>query len=156
MKDKTCCFTGHRKLPIKKIDHIIKRLDHEIETLINQGVTTFLSGGAIGFDQIAASLIICKKELGANIRLVFILPCRNQDERWTMEQQQLYKNLLNEADEIRYISEEYTDECMRLRNYFMVENSSHCICALISKYSGTAQTVSYAKEKGLNIINVAE
>ena len=40
-------------------------------------VTTFLSGGAIAFEQIAASLIISKKDLGTNIRLVFILPCRN-------------------------------------------------------------------------------
>ena len=66
MEDKkyTCCFTGHRKLPKERIEHIIKRLDQEVDNLISQGVTDFISGGALGFDQIAASLIVAKKEMG--------------------------------------------------------------------------------------------
>ncbi len=60
MKEKNCCFTGHRKLPQYKINYIIKRLDHEIENLIAQGVTDFISGGAMGFDLIAASAILSK------------------------------------------------------------------------------------------------
>lgn len=59
MKKFTCCFTGHRNLPAGKI---VKILDREIENLIDKGVTHFISGGALGFDQIAASLIIYKKE----------------------------------------------------------------------------------------------
>lgn len=77
----TCCFTGHRNLPAKKIEKIILNLDREIENLIAKGVTDFISGGAIGLDQIAASLILAKKEMGnANIRLIFALPCKNQEE----------------------------------------------------------------------------
>jgi len=33
----------------------------------------------MGFDQIAASLVIGKKQQGADIRLILALPCRNQD-----------------------------------------------------------------------------
>jgi len=50
MKMKTCCFIGHRSLTANVIEPIIKRLDYEIENLINQGVTNFVSGGIIGFD----------------------------------------------------------------------------------------------------------
>jgi len=60
------CFTGHRKLLANKIEYIIKRLSDEIENLIRQGVTDFISGGALGFDQIAASLVVAKKEMGAD------------------------------------------------------------------------------------------
>ena len=88
-------------------------LDREINNLISQGVTDFVSGGALGFDQIAASLIIAKKEMGHDVRLVFALPCRNQDERWNADQKRLYHNLLAEADEIVYVSGEYTDGCMK-------------------------------------------
>ena len=35
----------------------------------------FISGGALGFDQIAASLVITKKQQGLGIRLIFALPC---------------------------------------------------------------------------------
>lgn len=150
-----CCFTGHRKLPKDKIEHIVKRLSQEIDNLISQGVTVFISGGALGFDQIAASLIIAKKEVGRDIRLVFALPCKNQDEFWNAEQKRLYRNLLAEADEIIYVSEEYADGCMKKRNRYMVDQSSYCICALLHPHSGTDQTVGYARQEGLKIINVA-
>lgn len=116
MKSITCCFTGHRRLPKEKIVHIITRLDHEVETLISQGVTTFISGGALGFDQIAAPLIVAKKGMGRQLRLIFALPCKNQDERWRIEQKELYHNLLSKADEVIYVSEEYHDGCMKKRN----------------------------------------
>lgn len=155
MREQTCCFTGHRKLPLGKIESIVIRLNHEIDTLISQGVTDFISGGAIGFDQIAASLIIAKKEMGRDIRLIFALPCSNQDERWSKEQKKLYRGLLAEADEIVYISEEYTDDCMKKRNKHMVDRSAYCICALSYPRSGTGQTVRYARQKGIRVINVA-
>lgn len=156
MKDKTCCFSGHRNLPTNKVDHILKRLEQEIENLINQGVTTFISGGAINFDQTAASMIIEKRQLGANIQLVFMLPCHNQDKLWKPEQKLHYRTLLNKADKILYISDEYTKDCMKLRNYAMVDNSNYCICAFLHGASGTSQTVAYAKKMGLTVINVAE
>ena len=156
MKTYTCCFTGHRKLPAKKIEKIIKRLDKEIDKLIQAGVSRFISGGALGFDHIAASMVIIKKQQGADVKLIFALPCRNQDEKWTDRQKHLYRSLLNEADEVYYVSEDYTPDCMKERNFYMVENSAYCICALINKATGTAQTVTYAQQKGLHIINVAK
>lgn len=49
-KSFTCCFTGHRRLPKEKMRHIVKRLDQEVENLISQGVTDFISGGALEID----------------------------------------------------------------------------------------------------------
>ena len=49
-KEKTACFIGHRKLHAKKIESIIYNLNREVERLIQEGVTTFLCGGALGFD----------------------------------------------------------------------------------------------------------
>ena len=155
-KNKTTCFTGHRVLPEKKIERIVKRLDEEIDRLIEEGITTFISGGALGFDHIAASTIIAKKEQGADIKLIFALPCHNQDEKWTDRQKDLYNSLLKEADEVYYVSEEYTPDCMEKRNYYLVDNSSYCICALVKDASGTGQTVRYAQQQGLEVINVAK
>ena len=156
LKQNTCCFTGHRKLPQKKIQRIVKRLNEEIDQLINQGITNFISGGAVGFDLIAASMVVAKKEMGAKIKLIFALPWRNQDEHWSDKEKDLYRSLLSEADEVRYISEEYNPDCMKKRNHYMVDNSEYCICAFIHRGSGTAQTARYAEQKGLHIINVAK
>ena len=154
MKKHTCCFAGHRILPQSKIEHIIKRLNDEIDNLYHQGVTDFISGGALGFDQIAASLIIAKKEMGYNIRLIFALPCKNQDRLWSNEQKRLYNNLLAEADEVHYVSEEYHDGCMKKRNRYMVERSAYLICVFQYRKSGTEQTVKYAKKRGAQVINL--
>jgi len=45
---------------------------------------------------------------------------------------------------------------MKERNQYMVDNSAYCICALTRPVSGTAQTVRYAKQQGLEISNVAK
>lgn len=154
MKSKICCFTGHRKLPAEKMKQILINLDREVDNLIREGVTDFISGGALGFDQMAASLIVAKKEMGEDIRLIFALPCRNQDEKWSIKQKELYHSLLAEADEIVYVSEEYFDGCMKKRNRYMVDRSGYCICALIYHTRGTAHAVRYAKQKGVKVINL--
>jgi uncharacterized phage-like protein YoqJ len=144
----TCCFTGHRKLSEDVMGKIIIRLDHEVESLINQGVINFISGGALGFDQLAASLVIAKKEMGRDIRLIFALSCKNQDELWNRKQKKLYRNLLAEADKVIYISEEYHEGCMKKRNQYMIDHSAFCICALLPPFYGTDPTVKYARQQG--------
>lgn len=141
MNTSVCCFTGHRNLPKDKIANIARNLDEAIDALIDKGVTAFISGGALGFDHLAALLVIAKRERGKNIRLIFALPCKEQEALWPEEQKKIYRDLLREADEIRYISEEYDDACMEKRNRYMVEQAAYCICALLRENSGTGQTV---------------
>ena len=57
------------------IRQILLRLNSEVEKLIENGVTTFISGGTPGFEQIAASLIAAKIEMGQYILLYFVFPC---------------------------------------------------------------------------------
>lgn len=153
MKETTCCFTGHRKLPTDQIEHIVIRLNDEIDNLISQGVTTFISGGALGFDQVAAIIILGKKEVEQTIRLIFALPCRDFDAPWNAEQKSFFHSLLAAADEIIYISEEYSNDCLKKRNHYMVDRSAYCICAYLYPTGGTVQTVKYARQKGIKVIN---
>ena len=74
----------------------------------------------------------------------------------TDRQKHLYRSLLSEADGIVYVTEEYTLDCMKERNFFMVDNSTYCICAFTKEISGTGQTVRDARQQGLEIINVAK
>ena len=97
---------------------------------------------------------MAKKEKGINIRLIFALPCPDQDKFWNAEQRTLYRNLLKEADEIAFISSEYYDGCMQKRNQYMADQSEYCICALLYKSGGTEKTVRYARQKKLEIINI--
>jgi len=49
MKDQTCCFTGHRRIPAGERAALEQRLEEEIENLIHQGVRYFGTGGALGY-----------------------------------------------------------------------------------------------------------
>lgn len=156
MIEKTCCFTGHRHLPQNKLEQIMMKLHREIEKLIAEGVTDYISGGALGFDLIAASCIVAKKEMGSPIRLIFALPCKNHTEKWPLKAKELFWQLLGEADEVCYVSDAYGVDCMKKRNQFMVDRAQYCICALLRNQSGTGQTVAYAQRKQREIINVTE
>lgn len=84
------------------------------------------------------------------------LPHRGQADLWTDREKELYGYLLSAADEVIYVSETYSDDCMKKRNYYMIDQSEYCICAFTKEISGTGQTVRYAVQNELQIINVAK
>ncbi len=58
MRDKTVCFTGHRKLPPEETNEIADRLKTTIRDLIDSGYCYFGVGGALGFDTLAAQTVL--------------------------------------------------------------------------------------------------
>ncbi len=152
---KVCCFTGHRSLGK---DFSEDRAYRTIKKLREKhGVTVFICGGAIGFDMKMGELVLKLQKEYDDIVLHMMLPCRDQDARWGILDKMRYKRLLKKADEIEYIQEYYSDGVMRVRNYRMVDISQFCVCYFNGRrVSGTAQTIRYAKRKGLPIGNLAE
>jgi len=93
LKSQSCCFTGHRNLPRSKLSQIQKLLENEVINLINQGVAGFLNGGALGFDMLAAKVVLRLKHQFPQISLTMVLPCRNQDEHWNLADKKVYRNI---------------------------------------------------------------
>ncbi len=149
-----CCFTGHRILPAGQKEQIMARLAGEIERLYACGVTDFYSGGALGFDTLAAQAVLGLKDRLPGVRLHLILPCKNQHARWRHSEQDAYTAVLSSADSVKYISEEYFEGCMHLRNRALVDKSRYCVCWLSHSRGGTAYTVRQAYDSGLEIINL--
>ncbi len=151
-KETTCCFTGHRAIPQDQIHFLQKELLLTLENLVKNGYQNFCSGGALGFDLLAARTVLKLKERYTNISLSMILPCRNQDRFWNTAQKENYAEVLSEADIIIYTSEKYFKGCMYQRNRFLVDVSS-CIVAFLEKNTGgTKYTVSYAEKKGIPVL----
>lgn len=151
--EKVCCFTGHRIMPDKNI--ILPALRSEIERHIAQeNVVRFLCGGAIGFDMLAAEVVLSLKQV-YNIKLCLFLPCKNQDEIWNQNYKKRYRYILENADEVKYFSDGYYDGCMRERNIRMVDQSDYCIAYLVSSFGGTYFTVNYALQQNKKTVNIA-
>lgn len=156
-KEKTsCCFTGHRKIPPETISEISQRLEIIVVQLIEGGCTYFYSGGALGFDTLAAQTVLKCRTKYPEIKLVLVLPCKNQAERWSAENKEVYEKVLSVADEVIYTSQAYFKGCMHKRNRYLVDHSNICVCYLTKNTGGTAYTVNYAISKRLAIHNVAE
>ena len=155
-KNQTCCFTGHRMLSNYDIEKIKKHLPTIITNLINNGVRYFGVGGAIGFDTIAALNVIDLRKSHPEIKLISVLPCKSQNERWNEKDKEIYKEIINNSDKVVYTSEVYFKGCMHKRNRHLVDNSGYCICYLTRTQGGTAYTVDYALERGLPVINIAD
>ena len=150
--DKTCCFTGHRIIS-GDMKQFVKTKTYEVcEELIERGYTDFVAGGALGFDTVAAECVIALKEKYGSIRLVLALPCENQCKNWKRADVEKYEEIIRSADDVIYVSKEYSPECMKKRNRFMVDESGVCIAYLKRMSGGTAYTVTYAVETGREII----
>lgn len=93
--------------------------------------------------------------MGCNIRLILILPYRNQDDPRPEKAKGLYGYLRESADEVRYISKTHISKCVEIRSEYMVEYSTHCICALLQDESDVGHVVRYAKHKNLHVVNIA-
>ena len=55
-----CCLTGHRSLPSDpdRLAELRQNLRRLICDLAQQGITTFYTGGALGFDTMAAMMVL--------------------------------------------------------------------------------------------------
>lgn len=155
MKNKICCFSGHRKMSEEK-SKVYEKLNKQINILINEGYDTFICGGALGFDTLCALAVLKAKDNNECIKLVLALPCENQTKNWRQNDIDIYNSIIEKSDKVIYTSSQYYNGCMHRRNRFMVDNSSCCICYLNNSYGGTAYTVKYADCQGLRIINLAE
>lgn len=154
-KAKVACFSGYRKLPQDSTELRVN-LEKAIVELIVRGVVFFGSGGALGFDQLAAETVLRHKEKYPHIGLVMVLPCppEQQSLKWSEEQKQRYFKILEQADKVRVLSPQYTNCCMLDRNRYLVDNSAYTICYLRKHSGGTFYTVNYAKRQGLKIIQI--
>ena len=152
MRSKACCFTGHRQFYGRNANEIGYSAARAIEGLIKDGVTVFKAGGAVGFDTVCALEVLRLRENYPAVRLELILPCKRQERNWNVRDKKLYREILEAADSVEFLAEQYYDGCMQMRNRALVNGSDYCIAYLARHYGGTYYTVTYAKEQGLEVI----
>lgn len=153
---KTCCFTGHRVVSPETMPTLIRVLDAHLERLVQEGFTQFRTGGARGFDTLAALRVLALRERYPACRLALILPCRDQTKLWSTSEKALFEQILSRADNVRYIEDRYTHTCMYQRNRALVDGSDLCIAYLTENRGGTLYTCTYAIKNGVPLLNLAD
>ena len=151
----TACFTGHRRIRSDAVPEIRASLREAVSAAYEQGYRSFLCGGALGFDTLAAQEVLSLRPEYPEIRLTLVLPCADQARYWSRKDQQQHSLLMQQADQVLILRERYDPGCMQNRNRYMVDHASLCICLLTQFSGGTMNTVRYAVQQGLTVWNLA-
>lgn len=161
MLDKSCSFTGHRphKFPWKydeansRCVSLKAKLTEQITKLVENGVMDFYSGGADGVDCWASLIVLELRQKNPALKLHLLLPHKGQADRWSNSAQERYRLILDQADSVEYVSQEYYEGCMLDRNHRLVEAAGLLLAVYNGeRRGGTAATVRYAQKRGKKII----
>jgi uncharacterized phage-like protein YoqJ len=162
---KSLSFTGHRPDKLggyhgPKAEKIQSDLRNQIADAITRacgnGFDTFITGGALGVDQIAAQAVISVREHRNGIRLIIAKPFPSQSCKWPKKSQDAFDALCAQADEVVNVSDDpFTREKMQIRNEWMVDRADAVIAAWNGGNGGTGNCVKYARStfKPILIIN---
>ena len=154
VENKVCAFSGHRIIKSEHRCRISGLIQRAINYAYTRGCRSFLSGGALGFDTLAAREVVRFRLTHPDVRLLLYLPCVNQDEQWSERDRNNYSYILSVADEIFYLYDEYVDGCMKERNRRLAEEADILISYVSRSNSGTGQTVRMAEKLGKEIYNL--
>jgi len=154
----TACFTGHRKIgnayfnpqsPTQQWYDLMQYLDASLQVLVQREpdpVFRFISGMAIGVDQLAASCVRAIMVGRPHVQFIAAIPFPSQPSNWPASSQQFYHELLESATNTFVLSEDpYAPHKMHVRDRWMVDNSDFVIAIWDGrKQGGTFYTLSYA------------
>ena len=90
------------------------------------------------------------------MRLILILPCLNQERAYAPADKIRYRQILDQADLVRYTAHTYYKGCMLTRDRVMAEAADVCLCYLTRSTGGTAYTVRQCARRDVPICNLAE
>ena len=146
---KSCCFTGHRpeKLGVPA-EIVIRELKEAIDESISNGFHTFITGMAQGVDIWAAEYVLQVKKNHPELKLICAVPYAGFEKSWEITWKEKYNHVIEEADEVHYISEHYHRGAFQLRNIWMVDHSTKIIAGFTGASGGTKNTLNYAKRNG--------
>ena len=156
LRQRTCCFTGHRAIPEKDRPGILERTEQAVRRLIEQGVVFFGVGGAIGYDTEAAKLLFRLRATDyPQIKVILVYPFEAFTSRWSDEQQAEYARLLKQYDKTVCVAQRANREAYLERDRHLADGSAYCIAYCTRNRGGTAYTLRYARQEGLKIFNTA-
>jgi uncharacterized phage-like protein YoqJ len=146
------CFTGHRPEKLHSDEAAVCTvLSYAIDAAISDGYRTFITGMARGVDIWAAEIVLARKVINPEIRLICALPHPDFDKRWSAAWQARFQTILQQADLVREICPVYSKASYQIRNEWMVDHSARVIAIYNGASGGTANTIQYAEKNGVEV-----
>ena len=138
-----CTFFGHRDCG--GLDR--EKLWMALEQLVTQGVDLFYVGNQGGFDRSVYGQLKRLRDKYPTVRIAVVLaylPTEKRGEEW--EADALYPEGLEHCP-VRFAVDR--------RNRWMIDSADYCICYVNHTWGGAYRTLSYAKKRKKNILNLS-
>ena len=150
-----CCFTGHRPEKLNRSEVEIKKdLEGAILQAIDDGFVTFITGMARGVDIWAGEIILQLRKNNTNLHLIAASPYDGFESRWSADWQRRYKDILDQADLVRFVCNGYSKSCFQIRNEWMVNRSARVIAVYNGEPGGTRNTIEYAERNKVECFKI--
>lgn len=158
-----CAFTGHRaeKLPwgydendARCID-LKERLRDVLRSLYDDGCRHFICGMATGCDLYFGEAVAALRAEKPDVTLEAAIPFEGQADKWPSELRKRYFRLAEECDTRTVLHHDYTLDCMRDRNRYMVDHADVLVAAYSGEAGGTRNTMLYAMRQDKQVIELA-
>ena len=148
---RTIAVTGHRPQHLPPgAERYIRAAIHELAD--QYPGATWLTGGAIGTDQIATAVLLERHE---RVELVVPFPPALQSARWGSREQAVHLDHMSRAASISIVSLHYDAGAYRERNRLMVARADLLLaCSNGQRGTGTAMTIRMAEAKQIPVIKV--
>lgn len=157
MKENTCCFTGHRNIRKQDERTVRAKIREQVLALLQRGIDTYMVGGAVGFDMLAAEVLLDLREKeGKELKIISVLPFLQWRDKWGEAEIRREDRILEKSDEILVSSKAYNRKSYLDRDRTMVDRSAVCIAYCTRFSGGTAYTVRYALRQGIRVINIPD
>ena len=158
LRKRTCCFTGHRDLPDNQKEEISRRLAAVVRRLVTEyGVRYFGVGGAVGYDTLAAEVLLAMKvKEFPHIKIILVYPFDGFQQCWSWRQRWRYERLLPRYDKVVCVSQQGGRQAYLSRDRRLVDGATYCVSYCVRNSGGTAYTVRYAKQQGLTVIELSD
>jgi uncharacterized phage-like protein YoqJ len=129
-----------------------RRLDKALCRAYDRGYRHFVCGMARGCDLYFAEAVLALREQRPGVTLEGARPCETQADAWPEDERRRYQAILDQCDFETLVQHHYDRFCMMRRNRYLVDRTARMIAVYDGMpKGGTAQTLSYALRKGLEI-----
>lgn len=176
-KDLVCTFKGYGYKDLygydtdnEKYALLNKRIENLLVKLIEEkGVTTFITGGSLGFDKMVYYIVDSLKSKYPHIKNKLALPFLSQDSNWSDNCKADYRYMKYNADDLIYVDDidEYNTtnvskgsfhkDKLRIAHEYMIDNSDVLVVLYRGEgKNGISYCIDYAnkqKLKGVITIN---
>lgn len=100
----------------------------------------------------AAQTVLKLRRTDNRVRLICACPFDGFENSWSFAWQSQHREVLQEADLVRYICDSYSRYCFQKRNEWMVDHAARVIAVFNGESGGTKNTIDYARKCGVPVI----